>query len=79
MTTHWDDNENDGIPDDDMLLDAAVAEARTTPNEIHDALLGMIGLVQQLCTHCGLSEENAKKILLDRRYVDARAVALSYL
>jgi hypothetical protein len=72
MSTYWDDNE-------DALLDAAIVEARTTPNEIHDALLGMIGLVQQLCEHYGLSEENVKAVLHDRRYVDARSVAITYL
>lgn len=60
---------DDGVPDDDDLLDMAIASARTTPNEIHDALLALIGLVQ------GIGGDAVK----DKRYLEARMIAKAYL
>lgn len=60
---------DEGVPVDDDLLDMAIAAKRTTPDEVHDALLALIGLVQ------ALGGEHVK----DARYLEARAVAKSYL
>lgn len=70
---------DDGMPDDDDLLDQAVRTARTSPNEIHDALLGMIGLVQIIASRSDCPPEIKAVLLSNHRYVDAREVAKSYL
>jgi len=67
---YYDDNEKDGIPDDDALLDAAIAAAKATPDEVYDALLGLLGIIQ---------ESGSSAALADRRYRDAREVAKAYL
>lgn len=60
---------DEGVPDDDALLDMAIAAARTTPNESHDALLALIGLVQKI----------GGDAVKDQRYFEAREVAKAYL
>lgn len=50
-------------------LDNAIAEARKTPDEMHDALVALIGLVQSL----------GGDVVKDVRYLDARTVAKAYL
>lgn len=60
---------DEGVPDDDNLLDMAIAARRTTPNEIHDALLALIGLIQSL----------GGDAVKDLRYLDAREIAKAYL
>jgi len=50
-------------------LDNAIAEARKTPDEMHDALVALIGLVQ------GIGGDAVK----DTRYLEARTVAKAYL
>lgn len=60
-------------------LDAAVDAARTTPDEVHDALLGMIGLVRYLVARLDCPDEVRLVALQDQRYIDARHVAKSYL
>ena len=50
-------------------MNMAIAAARTTPNEIHDALLALIGLVQSL----------GGDAIKDIRYLEARTVAKAYL
>lgn len=78
--TDWDPpSHNDGMPTDEQLLDQAVAAARTTPDETHDALLGMIGLVQMICARADMPNDIRKALLSSHRYVDARAVAIAYL
>ena len=47
----------------------AIASAKTTPNEIHDALLALIGLVQAM----------GGDAVKDARYLEARNVAKAYL
>lgn len=69
----------DGLPDDDQILDEAVAAARVTPNEIHDALLGMIGLVHLITSRTDLPDDIRKALLTNHRYIDARTVAKTYL
>jgi hypothetical protein len=54
---------------DEAMLDAAILEARTTPDEVRDALLALIGLVQ------GIGGDAVK----DARYLEARTVAKAYL
>ena len=76
----WDPpSDNDGMPDDDQLLDQAIVAARTTANEIHDALLGMIGLVQLICARDDLPDDIRRALLTNHRYVDARVVSIAYL
>ena len=76
----WTPPSNDeGVPDDDQLLDQAVAAARTTPDEQFDALLGMIGLVQLICAREDCPPDIKSAMLSNHRYVDARAVAKAYL
>lgn len=70
---------DDGVPTDDQLLDMAVAAARTTPDETHDAILSLIGLVQSICARADCPDEIKSAMLRDRRYVDARQVAIAYL
>lgn len=60
---------------DDGLLDRAIAEARTTPDEVHDALIGLIGLVQLICTRDDVPDDVKALMRTHRRYVDAREVA----
>ncbi len=82
----WKDNsewhppsQDDGMPTDDQLLDQAVAEARTTTDETHDAILSLIGLVQSVCARPDCPEEIKTALLRDRRYLDARTVGIAYL
>lgn len=80
QTDYWDPpSQTDGLPSDDQLLDQAVAEARTTPDETHDAILSMIGLVQSICARADCPEAIKTAMLRDRRYLDARAVGIAYL
>lgn len=72
-------SQDDGLPTDDDQLDAAIARAPTTPNEIHDALLGMLGLVQLICARDDVSDEVKRALRTNHRYVDARTVAIAYL
>jgi hypothetical protein len=72
-------NENDGIPDDDELLDAAIAAAKCTPDEIHDALLQLIGLVDKIAWRQNTPPAIRDALTMDKRYLDARKVAKSYL
>lgn len=60
---------DEGMPDDDALLDMAIASARTTPDEVHDALLALIGLVQKI----------GGEAVKDSLYFQAREVAKAYL
>lgn len=60
---------DEGVPDDDALLDMAIAARRTTSDEIHDALLALIGLVQSI----------GGDAVKDLRYLDAREIAKAYL
>jgi len=61
----------------DADLDAAIARARTTPDEVYDALLGLIGLVQSITAVMPLDAR--KEILEDACYINAREVAKAYL
>ena len=70
---------DDGMPTDDQLLDHAVADARTTADETHDAILSMIGLIQSVCARPDCPDEIKTALLRDRRYIDARAVGIAYL
>lgn len=60
-------------------LDAAIDAARTTPDEVHDALIGMIGLVRSLVARLDCPDDVRLAALQDQRYIDARHVAKSYL
>jgi hypothetical protein len=76
---YWDTpSDNDGMPDDDQLLDMAIAEDRTTPDEVSDALRRMIGLVQDICRREDCPAE-IQRALKDQRFWDAREVAKNYL
>jgi len=79
MTTYWTDNENEGVPDDDDLLDAAIANPRTTPDEEHDAILGLLGLIQMIAARPDCPPEIRKAMLENHRYVEGRTVAKAYL
>lgn len=70
---------DDGMPTDDQYLDAAVAEAKTSPDEVHDALLGMIGLVQLICARDDVPDVVKQAMATNHRYLDAREVAKAYL
>lgn len=72
-------SQDDGLPTDDQLLDQAVAAARGTPDEVHDALLGMIGLVQLISARDDLPADIKTAMLSNHRYIDARMVAKAYL
>ena len=60
-------------------LDAAIAEARTTPDEVNDALRGLIGLVQLICARDDIPDEIRTALLTNHRYIEARSVAKVYL
>jgi hypothetical protein len=78
--TYYDPPSTDeGMPDDDQLLDMAIAAARSTPNEIHDALLGLIGLVQSVAQRPDTPEDARKALLRGAAYSEARTVAKAYL
>lgn len=72
-------SQDDGMPSDDQLLDQAIAEARTTPDETHDTILALIGLVQSVCARADCPDEIKSALLRDRRYLDARTVGIAYL
>jgi hypothetical protein len=61
--------------DEDELDGAALAERRVTPDEIHDALVGMIGLVMLICARDDITHEIKDAMLTNHRYLEARAVA----
>lgn len=80
MMHEWDPPAaDDGMPDDDDLLDQAVLTKRSTPNEIHDALLGMIGLVQLVAARGDCPPEIKAALLSNHQYADAREVGKAYL
>jgi hypothetical protein len=54
----------------DKDLDAAAAAGRTSPDEVFDALLGLIGLIRQ---------NGDANVIFDERYKAAREVAKAYL
>ncbi len=60
-------------------LDAAIDADRTTPDEVHDALLGLIGLIRSLVARIDCPDDVARAALQDQRYLDARHVAKAYL
>lgn len=72
-------SQDDGMPSDDQLLDQAIAEARKTPDETHDTILALIGLVQSVCARPDCPEDIKTALLRDRKYLDARTVAIAYL
>lgn len=60
-------------------LSEAAATPRTTPDEVHDALLGLIGLVQLICARDDIPDDIRIAMQTNHRYLDARAVAKAYL
>lgn len=79
-TDYWSPSSaDDGTPDDNQLLDMAIAAARTTPDEINDALRALIGLVMSTASRSDCPAEIKRALLHSRQYLDARAVAIAYL
>lgn len=69
----------ENIEQSERDLDVAVAAARTTPDEVHDALMGMIGLVMSVVARPDTTDNVARILLQDPRYRAARDVAKEYL
>ena len=65
--------------DDDQLLEMAIAEARVTPDETHDAILQLLGLIQSVAGRDDCPAEVKAALIRSQQYVDARAVAKAYL
>lgn len=80
QTDYWSPpSADEGVPDDNQLLDMAIAAARTTPDETNDALRALIGLVMTIANRPDCPAEIKKAMLHSRQYVDARTVAIAYL
>lgn len=60
-------------------LDAAIAAARTTPDETLDAILALLGLIKSIVDRPDCPDEIARAALSDPRYRAAREVAKAYL
>lgn len=79
-TEHWSPpSADDGVPSDSQLLDMAIAAARTTPDEVNDALRALIGLVMSTAVREDCPAEIKTALLHSSQYLDARTVAIAYL
>ena len=64
---------------DEDKLNAAVKACRTTPDEVHDALIGMLCLVQLICERDDVPSEAKQAMRASHLYANGRSVAKAYL